>query len=106
MNNIRKFETKENRIDREIKELNEQLPEINEEIKTGFDRFDLKLNNGGTITKDDVRSLFSGIGKKHKVLEQVQDKMQEKGIDMSDVPTMDDIAMGVLEAEAWESRKK
>ena len=96
MNYVRTFETKENRINREIDELSSQIPEINEEIKMEFNRFDLKLNNGCKITEDDVKSLFTGLYKKYKINAQIEEKLQEKGIDMSDVPTLDDIVNEVF----------
>lgn len=71
-----------------------------------MNRFDLKLNNGGEITEEDVRNLFSGVLKKNKVLNRVRDKRKEAGTDtMGNIPTLDDIAEEVLEIEAWEAKK-
>ena len=76
---ITKFESKEEKINREIKNLREQLPDIDQEIKAGMNRFDMKMNNGATINEDDVRNLFSGLFKKDKVLNEISQKRLENG---------------------------
>lgn len=108
MATIKSFETKEDRINREIEELRNQIPDINDEIRTGMDRFDLKLNNGGTITEEDVRNLYRGIFKKDKLNTEIGMKIKEKGIDI-EVRSLgnlfDEAAREIERQEVWEARK-
>lgn len=105
MEKVAIFESKKDRTEREIKKLRDQLPDTNNEIKTEMNRFDLKLNNGGEINEEDVMNLFKGVSKKHKIATQMNNRLQEKGIDMNDVPALENVIEEVLEIEAWEERK-
>ncbi len=105
MTTLKTFETKEEKLKREIEELLNQIPHIDEEIEVGKNRFDMKLNNVGTITEDDVRGLFTGLLKKNKILDQAFEKRNQIDGSLADLPTLDDIVQEVFEIEEWENRK-
>ncbi len=78
------FESKEARLNKNIDALNADFAKAMEEHESAMNQFDLKFNNGGEISTEDVRSLYSGILKMDEINEAITDNMRMKGIDVKE----------------------
>lgn len=78
------FESKEARLNKNIDALNADFANAMEEHESAMNQFDLKSNNGGEISTEDVRSLYRGILKMDEINEAITDNMRMKGIDVKE----------------------
>lgn len=81
MAEIKTFETKEQKIDRKLDELHEQINETIQEGEAEVARFLMKGDNGATLTTEDVKNLFKPFIKAHDMNGEAAELLNEKGIE-------------------------
>ncbi len=103
MGDIKKFQSAEEAKKQQIEDILEEIHALDDEVKTGAAQFDLKLNNGGEITKEDVKKLFSGLMKKNDLWRKVK---QLDTDDENATTGVDDAIQAVAEMADWEQSHK
>lgn len=72
---ITKFES---RIDRDIRKKTSESDACSQELQSKLAQYEMKVNNGGKVTEDDVNSLLSSLAKRVRLSNEEHKLLEEK----------------------------